>query len=433
MLRNKLKTVLIAAAFIPATLMAQESTAPVTTEPDTLTSTVAKLQSDLDLLNRLKFTGYLQAQFQYADSAGQTSFAGGNFPSKVDKRFAVRRGRLKATYNGNMSQYVLQIDVTPGGVIIKDAYAKLTEPWLNSFSLTAGVFNRPFGYEITMSSSDRETPERGRMSQIIFNNERDLGAMITFQPPKTSMYNWLKIDLAMMSGTGPLAADFDKQKDFIGRISYNKSIIHETAKLGVGVSYYQGGFRCDTTVSFKMSDGGFVSSTEPEAIQQILEKQYMGADAQFSIATKAGYTTLRAEYMQGTQPSPNAGGNAQATLLYPGDAATAKKAYYKREFNGAYLYLIQTIGDSKHSIVVKYDWLDPNTKVKGNEIDPTKNLTAGDIKFSTLGVGYIYRWNENVKFTFYYDMVTNETSDKLSGFGKDLTDNVFTARMQYKF
>ncbi len=171
---NTLKIGMLAALSWPVTLMAQDMAAAPAAEPDTLTSAVAKLQSDVDILNRLKFTGYLQAQFQYADSAGQISFAGGDFPSKSANRFLLRRGRLKATYNGNMSQYVLQIDVTQNGVVIKDAYAKLTEPWLNSFSLTAGIFNRPFGYEIAYSSSERETPERARMNQIIFNNERDL-------------------------------------------------------------------------------------------------------------------------------------------------------------------------------------------------------------------------------------------------------------------
>lgn len=433
MIKNKLKLSLLAAAFIPASLMAQENTPPPAQETDTLTATVARISSDLDVLKRLKFNGYVQAQFQVADSSGVNSFAGGDFPSKSANRFLVRRGRLKATYDGNISQFVLQIDVTQNGFAIKDAFGKFTEPFLNSFSLTAGIFNRPFGYEISYSSGDRETPERGRMSQIIFNNERDLGAMVTFQPPKTSNYNWLKVDLALVSGTGPTVRDFDNQKDFIGRISVNKAILHETAKLGVGVSVYDGGFRCDTTVSFKMNNDAFTSSIEPNAVQQILKKQYVGADAQFSIGTVAGYTTIRAEYIQGVQPSQNVTSNPQATLQYPLDAATAKKSNYIRNFNGAYFYLVHGIGQTKHEIVLKYDWFDPNTKIKGNDIKSSNKLTGGDIKFSTLGVGYIYRMNENVKFTLYYDMVQNETSANLTGFHYDIPDNVLTARMQVRF
>ncbi|HOZ91505.1 MAG TPA: porin, partial [Bacteroidia bacterium] len=138
----------------------------------------------LEKLSRIKISGYIQAQFQFADSAGQQSFNGGNFPAGVDKRFTVRRGRLKVQYDGkpiskgwSITQYVLQIDATEKGLALKDAYVKLTDPWVGWLSLTTGMQNRPFGYEIPFSSSTRESPERGRMSQIIFPGERDLGMM----------------------------------------------------------------------------------------------------------------------------------------------------------------------------------------------------------------------------------------------------------------
>jgi len=47
---------------------------------DTLTTSVQKLQSDFILLKKLKIYGYVQAQFQTADSMGISSFAGGSFP-----------------------------------------------------------------------------------------------------------------------------------------------------------------------------------------------------------------------------------------------------------------------------------------------------------------------------------------------------------------
>jgi hypothetical protein len=64
---------------------------------------------------------------------------------------------------------------------------------------------------------------------------------------------------------------------------------------------------------------------------------------------------------------------------------------------------------------------------------PFRKTGAPDIKYSTLGLGLAYRWDTYVKLTAYYDMVTNETSSNLSGYGKDLKDNVFTLRMQFKF
>jgi phosphate-selective porin len=106
---------------------------------------------------------------------------------------------------------------------------------------------------------------------------------------------------------------------------------------------------------------------------------------------------------------------------------------YVRPFDGAYLYFIQHLGSDKHQVVVRYDWYDPNKKVKGMEIGaPGEGLTPADVRFNTLGFGYLYYANEHLKFTLYYDMVKNE-STRLSGYTDDLKDDIFTARMQYRF
>ncbi|WP_131707588.1 hypothetical protein [Chryseobacterium angstadtii] len=39
----------------------------------------------------IKITGYLQTQFQKAQSPGITSFSGGNFPANSDNRFMISR------------------------------------------------------------------------------------------------------------------------------------------------------------------------------------------------------------------------------------------------------------------------------------------------------------------------------------------------------
>ena len=48
--------------------------------------------------------------------------------------------------------------------------------------MTAGLFARPFGYEVNLGLLFRETPERGRMSQILMPAERDIGVMVSFEP-----------------------------------------------------------------------------------------------------------------------------------------------------------------------------------------------------------------------------------------------------------
>lgn len=406
---------------------------PVAPAPaeDTLANSVAKLQHDVAALKQLKFSGYVQAQFQYCDSTGINSFAGGNFPAGTDKRFTIRRGRLKATYTGNFTTGVVQVDATERGVAVMEAYAVATEPWMKAVSLTAGIFNRPFGYEIGMSSSVRETPERGRMSQILFPGERDLGAMVTFQMPKESAFNWFKIQGGMFNGTGRTASDFDTHKDFIGQLIITRTNKSETFKYSGGISYYDGGERQFTQKIWHVENDTtgapiFMIDSTSSNVGKYARRQYIGADVQLSLNWIGGITTIRAEYIQGTEPGTNS-----STAAFT-SAPTATTDIYTRNFNGAYIYFTQNIMQTKHQIVVKYDWYDPDTEVEGDKIKSASKFTSADIKYSTIGFGYIYHWDHNVKFMVYYDMVTNENT-KLTGFTRDVKDNVLTIRMQYKF
>lgn len=421
---------------------------------DTVTSNVAAINSKLDVLKRTKISGYIQAQYQVADSSGEESFAGGNFKSGVDKRFMVRRGRIKFAYTSpadergvSTSMYVLQFDVSEKGLGIKDAYVQLTDKWTGWIQVKAGMFDRPFGYEIGYSSSARESPERGRMSQILFPGERDLGATIAIQGHKTSNWSWLRLEGGFFNGIGAPSAgadasDFDKKKDFIGRLSINKSTASEKINYGFGASIYNGGFRVDAdtiyviatdntgTKGFKVESGSYKG--------KYADRKYVGVNAQFSISWKPGITSIRAEYIQGDQA-----GTSSSTSS-PKAASTSH--VFKRSFNGAYFYFLQNIGNSPFQAIVKYDWYDPNTDVDGDNIgkavvaaDGFKSFSTTDLKYDTWGLGLAYRWDSNVKITAYYDMVKNETSKNIvdvSGkpsYMNDLHDNVFTIRLQAKF
>lgn len=206
-------------------LSAQEE---VANPMDTMGTAINKLQSDLYILKKLKISGYVQAQYQIADTAGISSFAGGNFPAAVDNRFDVRRGRLKFTYTSGLTSSVIQFDVTQRGVNFKDVFFSVTEPWKSSLSLTMGMFNRPFSFENEYSSSLRESPERARIVQAFLPGERDLGAKLSFQAPKPSKWNILKIEAGLFNGTGLAGTnDFDSFKDFIGNIGIAKTTRNE--------------------------------------------------------------------------------------------------------------------------------------------------------------------------------------------------------------
>lgn len=453
---NLTRIILFVSGMISMNAMAQETEV---TPLDTLTNHVAMIRQELDVVKRIKLSGYIQTQFQYGDSTGAAAYNGGAFGAGNDKRFMIRRGRLKAQYDApvndkgiSTSQYVLQFDVTEKGLAIKDAYGKFTDPWSGWFSITAGMQNRPFGYEIPYSSSLRESPERGRMSQLIFPGERDLGAMLSIQGPKTSNWNWIKLDAGFFNGNGAPGvgvdvSDFDKKKDFISHLGINRTTKSEKVKYGIGVSYYLGGYRIDTVNVYKFgvdSAGvkAYVLDMKKDDIKKVnintrdfAERMYIGADAQLSVDWAAGITTLRAEYIQGDQPSGY--GNTGSTKSVNSNAPVTSDIY-KRKFNGAYFYFLQNILQSPFQAIVKYDWYDPNTEIEGDAIGKSVSsnavkTNATDLKFTTLGLGLAYRWDANVKLTAYYDMVTNETSNSLSGYTKDIKDNNFTLRMQVKF
>ncbi len=345
----------------------------------------------------------------------------------------MRRSRLKMSYDNNdefgntITQVVFQVDffnaatnaasgvISP--VVVRDFYGKFTDPYTRWFGIKAGAMDRPFGYEVTYSSGTRETPERGRMSQILFPGEKDLGAQLVIQPVKQSRFNWFKFESGFYNGTGVLNMDFDKKKDWISRLSINKANKEETIRYTGGISYFDGGHKYGTKNNFQLQNlndstmGWKLVDTIATNINKIGKSVFFGIDGQVSLDGKFGLTTLRAEYIGGTHGGSPSTNNLPRTM--PTDD------YYQRNFSGAYFYLIQNILLSKHSVMVKYDWYDPNTKVSGNQIGATgSNLKNTDIKFTTLGIGYLFNFDQNWKFLAYYDKVTNETT-KLSGYTKD--------------
>lgn len=406
---------------------------------DEIPAKVENLESDVSLLKKIKFTGYIQGQFQLAQTAGIKSVAGGDFPAGIDKRFMVRRGRLKASYMNSFSQYTLQTDATENGIVLKEANLQFSEPWLKLLSLKAGLFLRPFGFEEPYSSSLRESPEFSRFVQYMLPGEYDLGFSIILQPPSTSPLNVFKLEGGLFNGTNN-KPDFDNKKDFIGHLSYNQSFLDEKLKIGAGISYYNGGMANASKAYYTFGDTGFVKHSIDSL--GIVKREYEGFDAQLSYESPIGMTTIRGEYMWGIQAGTSSSSKTPIDIVSKDAPDATNKNYiqrtyigdsYLRNFQGGYITLVQRILQSKHRIVLKYDWLDPNTKIAGKEIGKLyKTDKGGDIAYNTLGIGWIYSWDENVKLTLYYDIVKNEATS-IKGFTSDVKDNILTVRVQYAF
>jgi len=383
-------------------------------------------------IHDIKITGYLQTQYQKAQSAGISSFSGGDFSANSDSRFMIRRGRLKIDRVDKYSNIVFQLDATQNGVNLMDAFIQLHAPDQTDIVFTAGLFNRPFGYSIVYSSGFRDFPERSRVFQTLMPRERDLGAMITYHPKKIAKF--LTADLAMVNGSGLSARDYDSKKDLIGSLTFKfDSLANKKIHLGFGGSFYKGTVRSSTNTYYSNADVGFTANTAADNVNKNLNRAYYGANLQLQLDHNFGTTSIKTEYVAGTQPGVANSANLAGPYASQSFATQPTTNLYLRSFDGYYIWLTQQIGKSKFSALLAYDEYDPNTKVSGATIGMANtNTTAADIKYSTLGYGATWAINSRLKLTVYNEHIQNE-STAIAGFEHDLKDDVFTTRLQYRW
>lgn len=442
MLRNYQKIVILLVSLLCSVRPEAHSQQFLIDMVDTTTEIGRGLFSVYQQYDRLRFGCYIQPQFQWASDKGAKNYSGGDFAPESNNRFMLRRGRFRLDYvrrnkdHFPVAQFAFQLDGTERGVNIRDLWGRVFENKYHLFSLTMGMYGRPFGYELILSSSERESPERGRMSQILMRTERDLGAMLTLEPrdPK-SKFQWVRFDIGAFNGqglTGP--GEYDSHKDVVTRIHASPQEINSWGwKLSGGLSAFIGGLTSQSDIYYKVdgkgSEARMVKDSAGSNRMKVLPRDYYSADAQLRIPNRRGFTELRAEYWQGGQTGTLATSETPGT--YP-VANNIPQPLTTRNFNGAFFYLLQNLGHERHQLVLKYDWYDPNTKVKGKEATASAGFTSADIKYQTFGAGYVWYLNPNFKATLWYDHIRNESSG-IKGFEDDVSDDVLTCRLQYRF
>jgi hypothetical protein len=397
---------------------------------DSLSKEVSLLKKQTSILSNLKVSGYVQAQYQKADTLGAQSFNGGNFGKTLDNRFAVRRARIKFAYDLGFGSATLQLDATEKGVGVKNAYITLVAPFDKALSLTGGIFDRPFGYAIEYSSSAMEVVERPIVYQMLFPGEQDLGAMLAYAPSSDSPLKGLVLKAGLFNGNG-INTDVDKYKDLIAKISYSGFNLGKAVNLNVGASAYLGNVYNPTASFYEMVEEsgvkGFKKETKEVGAKNT--RRYLGFDAQLSVKTPIGKTQLVSEYLFGKQPGSAASSKSPDYSVLP--AADG----YLREFSGFYATLIQQI--YKVSVFGRYEVYDPNTKIEGNQIGMSgsglKEANAADLKLHTTSLGSFYEPTRNIRITAQYDFNRAEKTDNGKFSVAGLSCNVFTLRLQYKF
>ncbi len=383
-------------------------------------------------IHDIRITGYLQAQYQKVQSPGALTWSAGDFDENSDSRFMIRRGRLKIDRVDEYSNVVFQLDGTQDGVRLMDAFIQFRLPELPALRLTMGLFNRPFGYSIVYSSGFRDFPERARVFQTLMPRERDLGAMLSYNPQQ--QYKFLTAELAVVNGSGLSAKDYDKKKDIIGNLYFRfDSLAQKNFNLGFGASIYVGTVvGLDQTV-YESKRSTFIKNTQLNNVNKNFNRNYFGFNLQLEWGNSFGATTFKTEYIFGKQPGlgTSADINGPKASISLSEAPTG--SLYIRSFEGYYFWLTQEIAKTKLAAIVGLDVYDPNTDLEESEIGLAQNhSTAGDIKFSTFGYGITYSLNPRLKFTLYNEHVKNDPT-QLSTHLLDLKDDVFTARLQYRW
>jgi hypothetical protein len=373
---------------------APETTAPSTDERITTTEgkvssieeQLAEIKSALSPLTKLKFSGYVQARYQWEET--REDGTGGL------SRFTIRRSRLKATYTADLAQFMLQIDASPTAVALRDAEATLFIPGTKqNMALTLGQVKWPFGYESVQSSSEREFPERTRVVRAFLPDERDRGVRFS------AKYGALRLSGGLFDGNGisfpgSVGVDNDKEKDFIGRAGFDLKWISG------GISGWYG-----------LSLG----RRSTDAFRHAYERSRIGADVQVYLDfLPFGATALKGEYIQGK--------------TYIGGSGDRRTELLDRPASGWYALLVQNLGVS-NALAIRYDYFDPANGTPAAAAGPGSSLPADTNATGTLGATALHYFGEHLKVSLTYEVPLTETVEGV----KDPRDNLLTVQFQARY
>jgi hypothetical protein len=476
-------------------------------EVDGINESYLATKSTVDKLAKIKISGYTQFQYRAAvnfskatDTSGTGTtalghiplgtylypvgdFSGGKFGQGVGSLEQLRRARIKIAYETDLTSAAIQLDCLPftfanaattvtstttydttkktytttntptnatyyngGGVQIKNAYLRFTEPWLKSISLAGGVMDRPFGYEIGYSSGSLESPERSRTEQTIFPSEQDLGAELDILPAENmGLLQYFNLKGGAFTGNA-VNVENDNERDFMGRFGFTAPLKELGLGIDGGVSGYFGKLTSWNPVTYKFDASAKTFTPSAATVNnydQTFDRKYFGADLQLYYSLPViGGASVRGELYQGSQP-----GFATSTSS-PSSNVVNTNPVYVRNFLGYYAWLVLGIDPINSQLTLKYDSYDPNTDITGSDFSKAtigagaSAPTFADLKFNTLGIGWIYHWDENVEFMLYYDNVMPEkisdvtdaaANKSLYPYTLSMKADVVTFRVQYKF
>jgi hypothetical protein len=321
---NRLFAAVVALALAPAAL-AEEGGPDVAAMEGKLASIEEQLletKANVDALRKLRITGYVQARWAWLETGLPENAPPNAFNTTPDavinqQGFFIRRGRFKAVYDADWSQFVMQLDAIPTGISLKEGYAAIKLP--QGFGLDVGLQLFPFGYEVfSRSSSDLDTLERARVTRAFAGGEYDVGAALRGNLALLGLKN-VAFKVGLFNGNGVDGAqgrDNDNLKDVIGRV------MADFGFLTAGASGWYG-----KTVNWARED------------DKAYDRLRVAVDAQlFLDLLPLGGTALKGEWMWGRTTIGTGAGGAGGNLPAATSAAPVPTG------NGWYAILTQNVG-----------------------------------------------------------------------------------------
>lgn len=390
----------------------------------------------------LRFSGYLQIQYQYSQLSEDQLQQGGAALNR--DRFAIRRGRARVNGDWRYFAFEFELDAsTTRGPFIGVRQAHLDAIWRHRdrrrvpyLMASAGLTEVPFGYEVRLGQREMPFMERSLGSLAFFPGPVDVG--LRFR----GGVGPLRYDVAMMNGTplddragGPAGIDFNRRPDFAGRVGVEA--LPKRWSIGAGASFLAGrGFHPGTDATKNLlqwqdlNENGALDSGETVAIpgtaalpSENFRRWAVGADLQVGRKTKIGWSRLLAEAAIAT--------NLDRGLLVSDPVATGSDL---RQIS-AYAAFVQDA--TRWALVgVRYDLYDANADLldarRGRFVPANTAIhTISPLVGAVLPAGVVRGFRG--RLVLQYDASIDTLGRDARGVPNDLRNDQLTLRLQGEF
>ncbi len=387
-----------------------------------------------EILQGIVFSSYVQAQYERHQDSEDQLRQGGVVLNQ--DRFVLRRARLKIEKEWEYASLLAEIDgnsVKGPAIGFQHAEASLLyrggkpAPAAPLLKLTLGLFDVPFGYELTESPRARFFTERSLVSRSFFPAEPDLGFRIS------THLGWLRASVALMNGeplgekSGFSLRDPNSTKDIVARVG---AVVNPTSHISIigGVSVLNGkGFHPgtdagkasvvwkDTNENGQIDTGELTASPATAATPaESFDRWAVGADLRLGVENPLGWLRLSGELTLGS--------NMDRGLFVADPVLTSIDS---REL-GVAAGITQEI--TRYGIVgFRFDTYDPNADSRdrqGGKLLPSSQAIR---TFSPM-VGLTIP--DRARLVFQYDLERDKLGRDPRGVPTDLANDTWTLRLQ---